>query len=140
MKLSEFLRKSLLAYLISVTCITAATGIIGLVYEPQKRFGYEAFFSPIIIGAVAILPSLVTFSRKELSLKQMLIRKVLQLCVLEALLITFGHITGILKSNIYLPFAAAVLIIFILVHIVSWVIDSKKAQELTEHLKAYQQL
>lgn len=139
MKLLEFLRKSLITYLILVACITIATGILGIIYEPQSMFGYEAFFSPVILGAVSMLPILITFSRRELSFKQMLRRKVLQLLVLEGLLLAFGYYTALLNKNTILPFAISVLVVYIVSDIVLWLVDYKKAEQLTKSLKAFQE-
>jgi len=138
MSLGDFLRKNLMRFFIIVTCVSIAIGLIGLIYEPNRQFGYEAYFSPIIFGLIGVLPSIVTYSKKELTIKQMKARTVLQLIVLEGMVLSFGYVMGIMKDNMMLSLALAVLVVFIMVHLISWLIDYKEAKKLNEDLKAFQ--
>ena len=139
MSFSDFLKKRLIDFFIIVTCISAVIGIIGLIYEPNRRFGYEAYFSPLIFGAISIIPSFVTYSNKELSVKQMILRNVIQLVILECLILITGYSFGVMKDKVILSSVAfSVIIVFIIVHLISWVIDSKTAFILNENLQAYQ--
>lgn len=126
-------------FFIIVTCISAVMGVIGLIYEPNRRFGYEAFFSPIIFGLISIIPSIVTFSNKELSVKEMIFRNVLQLMVLECLILTSGFLFGIMKDKmILISVGVSIIIVFIIVHIISWIFDYKTAANLNQNLKVFQ--
>lgn len=139
MSFGDFIKKSLMHFFIIVTCVTVVIGILGLIYEPNVKFGYEAFFSPLIFGAISIIPSIVTYSKEELTLKQMVFRKVLQLIVLEGILLIFGYlVVGIIKENMIISFAVSVLLVFLIVHFISWIIDCKKADVLNVDLKAFQ--
>lgn len=139
MNFNDFLKKRLIDFFIIVTCISAVIGIIGLIYEPNRRFGYEAYFSPLIFGAISIIPSFVTYSNKELTVKQMIFRNVIQLLILECLILITGYSFGVMKDKTILTSVAfSVIIVFIIVHLISWVIDSKTAAILNENLKAYQ--
>lgn len=138
MSLGDFLRKNLMRFFIIVTCVSIAIGLLGLIYEPNRQFGYEAYFSPIIFGLIGVLPSIVMYSKKELTIKQMKTRKVLQLIVLEGMVLSFGYVMGIMKVNMMLSLALSVLVVFIMVHLISWIIDYKEAEKLNEDLKAFQ--
>ena len=138
MKLGDFLRKNLMNFFIIVTCVSIAIGLLGLIYEPNRQFGYEAYFSPIIFGLIGVLPSILTYSKKELTLKQMKVRKVFQLIVLEGMVLSFGYVMGIMKDNMMLSIALSVLVVFLAVHFISWIIDCKEAAKLNEDLKAFQ--
>lgn len=126
-------------YFIISTCVTAAIAILGQALDPTARFGYEAYFSPLIFGLVSLIPSLVTYSRKELSLRQTLIRKALHVIVLEAMLIGFVLWTGLLHglADICL-FGLTVLIVYLTVNLISWQIDKKDAGEINKTLKSLQ--
>ena len=139
MSFYDFFKRSLMNFFIIVTCISAVIGIIGLIYEPSRRFGYEAYFSPLIFGAISIIPSFVTYSKKELTVKQMVFRNVIQLIVLECLILITGYLFGIMKDKmIAISVAVSIIIVFIIVHFISWVVDFKTAANLNENLKAYQ--
>lgn len=139
MSWDEFLRKNLTDFFIVVTCVTLLMSIFGLIYEPNQRFGYEAYFSPLIFGVIGVLPSFITYSKKELTIRQMMIRKALQLVVLEGLILSFGYWIGAMKGSMMVPMAGSVFFVFLLVHIISYVIDSKQAAHLSQELKAFQE-
>ena len=140
MSFNDFFKKSLMNFFIIVTCISAVIGILGLIYEPSRKFGYEAYFSPLIFGVISIIPSFVTFSKKELTPKQMAFRNILQLIVLECLILTTGYLSGIMKDKMVLiSVASSVIIVFVIVNFISWIIDSKTATILNENLKAFQE-
>lgn len=138
MSFRAFLRRCLLEYFVITTCITAVTAVLGLVLEPTAKFGYEAFFSPLIFGLVSLIPSLVTYSSKELSLRQTLIRKALHLIVLETTLVIFGFWAGGLRGADVALFALTVSVVYLLVNIISWALDGKAAAEINMALKSLQ--
>lgn len=139
MSIKAFLKRRLLEYCIITTCVTAVTAILGLSISPEVRFGYEAFFSPLLFGLLSLIPSLVMYSRKELSFRQAIIRKVLHLLLLEALLTAFGHWNGMFQASGDIAFfMITVFAVYILVHLISWQLDRKEAGEINKTLKALQ--
>ena len=139
MSIKAFLKRCLMEYFIITTCVTAAMALLGLSLEPAAKLGYESFFSPLIFGLVSLVPSFVTYSRKELSLRQTLVRKVLHVIVLEAMLIAFGFWAGILHgvADAFF-FGLAVFIVDLAVNLISWQIDKKDAGEINKTLKSLQ--
>jgi hypothetical protein len=139
MSFKAFLKRCLMQYFIITTCVTAAIAILGLSLDPAAKLGYEAYFSPLIFGLVSLVPSLVTYSRKELSFRQTLLRKVLHVIVLEAMLIAFGFWVGILHGTADASFfGLAVFIVYLAVNLISWQIDKKDADEINKTLKSLQ--
>lgn len=139
MNFKDFLKKCLMNFFIIVTCVSVVIGILGLIYEPNRRFGYEAYFSPLIFGAISTVSSFVTYSKKELTVRQMIFRNVIQLLVLEFLILITGYSFGIMKDTMILTsVAVSIIIVFIIVHLVSWLIDFKTAANLNDSLKVYQ--
>jgi uncharacterized membrane protein len=139
MNFKDFLKKCLMNFFIIVTCVSVVIGILGLIYEPTKRFGYEAYFSPLIFGAISTISSFVTYSKKELTVRQMIFRNGLQLLVLECMILITGYFFGIMKDKMILTSVAlSIIVVFIIVHLVSWVIDFKTAANINDSLKVYQ--
>jgi hypothetical protein len=139
MSLKAFLKRCMMEYFIITTCITAAIGILGLSIDPAAKMGYEGFFSPLLFGLVSLVPSIATYSRKELTFRQTLIRKFFHFTLLEAMLITFGHLAGILHGlGETVSFALSVFIVYLTVNLISWHLGSKKASEINKTLKAFQ--
>lgn len=141
MTFKEHLRSVMSLYFIIVTLINAATFILGEIFRPDERFGYDAFLSPLIYAAVALVPMLCMYSKKELTLKQHIVKQILQLFALEAVLIFFGlGSKSLLPENAALTaaFALSVLVIYILVDVITWLLDLKQAKIINSDLKAFQ--
>ena len=139
MSFKVFLKKCLMEYFIVTTCVTAAIAILGLSLDPAATFGYEAYFSPLLFGLISLVPSLITYSRKELSFRQTLIRKVLHVIVLEAALLAFGFCTGILHgAAAAFSFGLTVFAVYLAVNLISWQLDKKDAGEINRTLKSLQ--
>ena len=139
MSLKAFMKRCLMEYFIITTCVTAAIAFLGLGLDPTAKIGYEGYFSPLIFGLVSIVPSIATYSRKELSFRQTLIRKLFHFVLLEAMLVAFGHWAGILhgfEDTAY--FALAVFFVYLAVNWVSWQLDSKEASEINKTLRSIQ--
>lgn len=141
MGFKNFIKSICATYFIVVTLINLVTFVLGTIYRPEERFGYDAFLTPLLYGLLGILPMCVMYSKKEMSLVQVLIRKVLQLILLEVLLIVFGfgH-ADFSKENIeqIVSFALSVFVIFVLVHVISFVLDTQQARQMTLDLISYQ--
>ena len=134
----EYLKKTALSFFIIVTFVNVAMGILGLCFEGERSFGYEAFFFPLLYGFIGVIPGIISYSKKELGLKQLVIRKILQLVFLETLLTGFAFINSAIEKKVIIWFMISVFIISLLVHIITWGLDSKTAKELNLYLEEYQ--
>ena len=138
----EHLRAQLASFFISVTLICLAIFILGSFLQPDLKFGYEAFAYPLIYGFIGSLPGLVMYSKKELTMKQTIIREIIQMLLIVVLILVF--IFGRFKDFEYemipqiIAVAVSVMIIYVLVNVFGWLIDLKTANKMTEDLKKYQ--
>lgn len=141
MSFKVFIKSTCATYFIVVTFVNLATFLLGSIYRPEERFGYDAFLAPLLYAFLGILPMCVMYSRKELTLTQVVIRKVIQLILLEVLLVgfVFGY-TDFSWDNggQTASFALAVFVIFLLVHVISFVLDTQQAKRMTLDLVSYQ--
>lgn len=135
-----FLKKNLRDYFIIVTGINVAMAILGMNLDAGRAFGYEAFLSPLIIGAVALLPGFILYSDKELSMKQMLVRRSLHLLVLEATITGFGYLAGFFEDiTMVLPFILTVFLVYVFTMVFRLILDRRTAQEINKGLKRLQE-
>lgn len=140
--MKERFRSQLAAFFISVTLIDLAIFILGCLLEPELKFGYEAFAYPLIYGVIGSLPGLVMYSKKELTMKQTIIREIIQMLLIVVLIIAFmfGRFRGI-EYDVFpqvIAVAVSVMIIYVLVNVFGWLIDLKTANKMTEDLKKFQ--
>lgn len=139
MSFKDFLKRCLMQYCIITTCVTAAIAVLGQSLDPSAKFGYEAYFSPLIFGLISLVPSFAVYSRKELSFRQALMRKLLHFFLLEAMLVGFGLWSGILVNAVDACFfGLTVFIVYVVVNLIEWQIDKKDAKEINKTLKSLQ--
>lgn len=91
MRIKKNISEFMMAFFVCTTCITILEGILGMIFFPEERLPYEAFFSPPLFGFLSVLLGLVTKSKKELSVRQILFRRALHLLLIEGMV--FGHHT-----------------------------------------------
>jgi len=134
-----FVKKVMISFYITVTFITLAMAIVGLIFEPETRLGYEAFLSPLLFGAIATFPKLITYSKEELSVKQTLLRNVIHFLLLEVLILGSLYFAEILtSSSMTVSLAVTVLIIYVAVSVIMWINDKKTAVQINQALKVLQ--
>ncbi len=133
------IKKVMMSFFVSVACICAAMALIGLSYESDARFSYEAFLSPLLFGAAASLPLLVKYSRKELSLKQAIIRNIIHFILLEVLLISLLFAAGLITDvSMAVSLGFTIFVIDITVYLVLWISDTRTARAFNKALQEMQ--
>ena len=137
----ELLSKMFRNYFVLVTLIDAVIFVSGSIAQPDARFGYSVFIMPLIYAFAGILPQAVMYSQRELSIKEVLIRKIIQLLLIELLVngIILGEnalqpeYTDFLKT-----ISVCVVMVYVFANIISWVLDSASARMLTKELAEFQ--
>lgn len=129
-------------YFAVVALVCAANFVLGSYLAPGQTFGYEAFLAPLIYGFAGTIPSIVTYSRKELSVKQLLFRKVIQLLLIEVsvlFVMFYGSPVFYQQPKIVISVAVSVLIIYVIIDLVEIFQNHLEAKKMTEELIAFQQ-
>ena len=129
------------SYFISVTLINIAIFATGMLFQPDQTFGYEAFLSPLIFGFLTVIPTMIMYSRKELTIRQLLFRKAIQL--LLDIIIVIAVIFAGNEMNREIVTAAigvsvSIVVVFAAVHGIEWMFERRTAKQLTEQLAAFQ--
>ncbi len=134
-----FIKEVMMSFFVSIACIAAAMALVGMIFEPDTRFGYEAFLSPIIFGALASLPLLVKYSKKELSIKQTAIRNVIHFILLEAVILLVLYFGGMITSiSMAISLGISIFMIDLTVNLVLWINDKRTAKVFNNALKRLQ--
>ncbi len=131
MEFKQFLIKKLLLFFTLSTLITIAVFILGSVFDPAARFGYEALLSPLVYAGCCVLPSLVTYSKRELKPAEWILREVLQFALTEAVVLGLAFRTPAIDTSrpaVVLGIAGSVLVIYLLVFLISWLANSTEAR------------
>ncbi len=141
MDFKRFLVNKLILFFMLSTLITAAVSLIGLLFDGDTRFGYKEMLTPIEYAALCLLPTLVTFSKRELSPKALLARKALMLVLIEGVILFIAFTSDVIDTGrveVVLTIVGSVLVIFVLVHLFMWFKDAAEAKKLNRELEAFQ--
>ena len=141
MTVKEFIISRVQLFFYLVTLILAAEAVVGAILAPDQRLGYIDLLDPIITAGLCIIPTLVTYFKNEPTVKQYIIRLVIQLVLIEAVMLTVARPkaqpnVSELSSTIMLGLITFVIYVSA-VAVMGWrnYIQSKK---LTAELKALQ--
>lgn len=139
MELREFLKRRVLSFLMIQAGITLSVGIIGCIKPPPHGLNHYAFFMPFVYAFFCILPSFVMYSSKELSVRQMALRKVIQFFLTESVTLLISYLIGTL-DNAFLCVAitAAVAVIYAAVNVLDYLFLKSDADMMTTAIKKTQ--
>ena len=141
MEFKKFLVNKLILFFMLSTLITATVALMGSAFDGEARLSYGDFLSPLRYAALCLLPTLVTWSRRELSPKAMLLRKALMLVLLEAVVLFLAFSSSSIDTDrpeVVLALAGSVLVIFVLVHLFLWLKDAAEAKKMNWDLEQFQ--
>lgn len=143
MSLKQFLLRKLMLFFTLTTLITVAMVVLGCAFDPDARFGYESMLSPLFFAGCCVLPSLVTFSRRELRPREWILRELLQFLLTEAVILGPAFALPAIDTSrpaVVLGLAGSVLVIYLLVFLLSWLANSSEARKTEQELQEFQRL
>lgn len=143
MDLKRFIVNKLILFFMLSALITAAVSLIGYVFDPGASLGYGDMIMPVVYAALCTLPTLVTYSKRELSPKAMLVRKAITLVLVEAVMMFIVFTSEVIDSKntaVVLTIAGSVLAIFVLANLFVWLKDSAEAKKLNRDLERFREL
>ena len=141
-KWKEQLIQSLRLYTLLVTLITILIFILGNLLDRDRIFSYEAFFSPLIYALIGTAATMVTRSGKEPSVRSLIIRKIISLLLIEGTIILIALKSDTIptdKNRVIPALALGILAVFVLSHLILYLIDRKEAEKLSADLVRYQE-
>ena len=143
MEFKRFLVNKLILFFMLSTLITVAIVLIGSAFDPEAQFGYKAMLVPIEYAALCMLPTLVTYSKRELSPKALLVRKAIMLVLIEGVILFIAFTSDVIDTSrigVVLAIAGSVLVIFVLANLFVWLKDAAEAKKLNRELETFQKL
>ena len=143
MELKSILKKCMIDFLMIQAGITFTIGVIGCIKTPALGVTHYSFFMPFVYAFFCVIPSLVIYSAKELSIKQMLIRKAIQFLLIEFIVMLVSYIIGTLNNTfICIAILLAVIVVYIVVNVLEYLFCKSAADAMTkkiQHIKEKEQ-
>ena len=122
MTIKEFIISRVQIFFTLVTLILTATVILGAIYQP-----------------CCVLPTCVTYFKKEPTAGQYIIRQIIELALIEAVvMLIISAPEGIAKPMFYLVLGTIIAVIYVLTMVMMWLQKVQQSKKLTEQLKNFQ--
>lgn len=140
-KMKQKLGEAFRLYFILVTLITILLMVVGLIFDSGRTFSYEAFFSPLFYAFIGVIPVFFFQSDKELSMKQLIIRSIIQILLIEAAILLIVFKVPSIPSDrieVVISIAVGILIVYILSLVVEYIFELTQAREMNIYLEEYQ--
>lgn len=135
-----FWTEFMMSFFVCTACICILEGVLGMIFFPEQRFGYEAFFSPPLFGFLSVLCGIVTRSKRELSMREVIVRRGVHLLLIELIVFGLNYAAGtIFSTALFVVLALAIAVIFVAVYAVLYVNDKRSAVLFNEELRKYQE-
>ena len=141
MKIKERLGEAFKMYFILVTLITVLLFILGLTLDNDRVLGYEAFLSPLIYAAIGVIPVFFFGSEKEISMKRLLIQRIVTLLFVEAVVLVLAFSAKSIpteRKGVVIGIAVGIAVVYVLSLVVEYVFELIQSRELNEALEVYQ--
>lgn len=136
----EFWMEFMMAFFVCTACICILEGVLGMIFFPKQRFGYDAFFSPPLFGFVSVLFGIVTYSKRELTVREVIVRRCIHLLLIEMFVVGLNYAAGTMFSTVFvIVLVLAIAVIFVAVYAVLYVNDKRSAVLFNGELKKYQE-
>ena len=94
-------------------------------------------------AACCVIPTFATYSARELTRKELALRMVLELILIEGIMLFIAFTSPAIDTgrlSVLLAIAGSVLVIYILARAFSWIRDSAEAKALNTDLMKFQEM
>lgn len=141
MKLKNRAGKALKLYFILVTLITILLMILGLIFDSDRTFSYQAFASPLIYAALGVIPVFIFDGEKELSVKGLIIRRIAELVLIEAIYLALAFSSDTIpteRRGVVIGIALGIVVVYGLTFLIEYIFESVESKEMNKYLYSYQ--
>ena len=138
----EFVLDCIRTFFTVVVLINVVMFLLSLYFMPEAQFGYEAFAVPLIYGFVGTLPNVVMYSRRELKIGELIVRKVIQIILIEVLVLFvafYDTAEQMIEQEIITSTAVSIFVIYVLATLFDWLQNYLAAKQITEELQRFQE-
>jgi len=134
----ELIKKLFSHYFVNVTCIVIAVFSFCRVFYPEAHLSTEDLSRILLLAAAADLPLVIFYSRRELTRKELHIRKIIHFALIAGINLTLAYFWGwvnIARGKEVAGLLLCVAIIYALITIISDCRDRKVTDKLNDKLR-----
>ena len=123
-------------YILIQAEIALSFGIIGSIFAKDVSISFSYFLLPAIIGLLCIIPCIITYVKEDLTVKQIMIQRIVEWIVLEVAFIWIvykmvGDVPGKLG---YVAIFFSILFFDIATYAISYFLEKREADDINKKL------
>ncbi|MCR5763917.1 MAG: LytTR family transcriptional regulator [Treponema sp.] len=122
-------------FLVETEC-TFSFAIVGTLFARSASISYAYFFIPLMLGIICMIPCLPVYLKENMTIPQVIVQRVLELVILEAVCIWTGRLlAGAFLGKIgFFAVGASVLFFDVLSYTVMYLMEKAESKRLNEKL------
>lgn len=137
MNIKDKLSKAVSLYFMLVTFISVLLMVLGLTFDSERSLGYTVFLSPLIYAAIGVLPVFLPEKKGELSVKRLIVRRLVEIAIIEAIIIFLAFSSDNIpteKRGVVVGIAAGIVIIYTLILVVEYFHEKRESAKMNSLL------
>ena len=142
MNIKDFIISRFQLFCFLVTMILFAEYIISIVTVPDQTLHNEDLMGPIAAAGLCIIPTFVTYFKKEPTINQYISRLILQLILIEVIMLAAvkpDSVAGVNKTELYISIFVSTLIIYCVAVLIMYYRNYIQSKALTKDLRSFQE-
>ncbi len=143
MGIHAIIKKIFSDFFIITTGILIGIIVYCMLNEPEATFDVQLLQAIVFSGFVTSLPTMIFYSKKELTKRKMLLRQVIHFMFLESMILWSAYSSrSIEPGNIMqgIETFGMVFLIYFAVRLKGWLIDKKEAEKLNKRIEEFNRL
>ena len=131
---AEIFRSIAFNFLNVIAETTLSIAIIGAIFAGDVKITYHYFCLPIILGVAYMLPCLPVYLKENMSVKQVMVQRIVELIIIEAGTLFVAHLLvgehlGVVG---YIVVGASVLIFDVISYLTQYLYEKSKAEKINK--------
>ena len=124
-------------YILIQAEIAFSFGIIGSIFAKDVSISFSYFFLPAILGLICMLPCIITYVKEDLTIKQIIIQRIVEWIILEAVFIWMAYkMLGDVPGKIgYVAIGFSILFFDVATYVISYFLEKREADDINEKLE-----
>ena len=139
MKEFDPVREFLFDYITVVAENTLAIAVIGTVFAKGATISFAYFFMPFVLGLVCMLPCIPIYLKEDMTVKQVMLQRGVELLVLEAAMYAATRfvVGDALSAGGYAAVLVSTAFFEVLSYVIKWYLEKEEADKINKRIEEH---
>ena len=132
-------REFLFDYITVVAESTLAFAVIGSIFAGDVSISFAWFFLPFLFGLICMLPCIPIYLKEDMTVKQIMIQRIVELLVLEAAM--YAAVWFMMGKKLstagYIAVLSVTAFLDVLSYMIKWYLEKEEADKINRRLQEH---